>query len=363
MRLSIAELGEIPHERFVRFVQLCELLRYDGFYHADEKWTRDVWSRLAVVAMASRTLTIGTSVTDGVTRHPALGAQAAATLAEISGGRVNVVFGAGSHFETMPGYEVVRPAVAIRESIEIMRRMWAGERVTVDGEVMKFLGGKLDFSLDPALTPTIWVATRGVHVLRTAGEVADGVLMGSFATKWGVDYCKEHIATGLERAGRSWDDITLASWLYVTILDHEDDPVPEGIRRGVSHALWSSRAIIEPVLDEITDDLPDDFRRFMREAPHAWSPEVMAELRRLIPRGVIDALSIVGTADQVAARMEALASYGVQEIIMWPFPAGSGAGTTEGAAQDVEDFVVRFADDVMPRVRGHASRGSYQLVD
>ena len=52
-------------------------------------------------------MTIGTSVTDGVTRHPALTAQAAATLAEISGGRLNVIFGAGSHFETMPGYEVV----------------------------------------------------------------------------------------------------------------------------------------------------------------------------------------------------------------------------------------------------------------
>ena len=362
MRVSIAELGEIPHDRYVRFVQLCELLRFDGFYHADEKWTRDVWSRLTVAAMASRELTIGTAVTDGVTRHPALAAQAAATLAEISGGRVNVIFGAGSHFETMPGYEVVRPAVAIRESIEIMRRLWAGERVTVDGEVMKYLGGKLDFEVDPEHIPTIWVATRGVHVLRSAGEVADGVLMGSFATKWGVDYCKEHIAKGLAKSGRSWDDITLASWLYVTILDNEDDPIPDGIRRGVSHALWSSRAIIEPVLDEITDDLPDDFRTFMRDAPHQWTPEVMAELRRLIPRGVIDALSIVGTADQVAERLLTLQKLGVQEVVVWPFPAGSSARTTDGAA-DVEDFVVRFADDVMPRVRRHATRGTYTLVD
>ena len=99
----------------------------------------------------------------------------------------------------------------------------------------------------------------------------------------------------------------------------------------------------------------------MRDAPRAWSPEVMAELRRLIPRGVIDALSVVGTAEQVADRLVTLEGLGVQELVMWPFPAGSGAKSSEGA--DLEDFVVRFAADVMPRVRRHESRGAYTLVD
>jgi len=362
MRVSIAELGEMPHKRYVEFVKLCELLRYDGFYHADEKWTRDVWGRLGIAAMASERMTLGTSVTDGVTRHPALAAQAAATIAEATGGRLNLGFGAGSHFETLPGYDVVRPAVAIRESIEIMRKLWAGERVTYEGEVMRFLGGQLDFALDPALTPTIWVATRGVHVLRMSGEVADGVILGSFATKWGIDYGKREIEIGMQRAGRTWEDVTLASWLYVCILDDADDPVPEGIRRGVSHALWSSRAIIEPVIDEITDDVPDDFRAFLRDAPHHWSPEVMAELRRLIPRGLIDAMSVVGTAEQVAEKLLALEAMGIKEVIMWPFPTKAATRTTAGAG-DVEDFAIRFADQVMPKVARHDTRGVYQLVD
>ena len=53
MRVSIAELGEMPHERFMDFARLCELLRYDGFYHADEKWTRDVYVRLAMAGAAT----------------------------------------------------------------------------------------------------------------------------------------------------------------------------------------------------------------------------------------------------------------------------------------------------------------------
>ena len=251
MKFSIASLGEEPADRFVPFVQLCELLGFDAFCHSDEKWTRDVYVRLALAAAGTSRIGLGITVTDPVARHPALTAQATATLSEASGGRLRVVMGAGSHFETMPGFEVVRPAVAIREAIDLMRRLWAGERVTLDGDVIKFLGGKLDFDIPEHLRPSIWVASRGPKILAVGGAVADGVLIGSFATPSGVAWAKDQIAVGLERAGRTWDDIQLASWLYVSVLEHEDDPVPEGIRRGVSHALWSSREVVTGLLDGI----------------------------------------------------------------------------------------------------------------
>ncbi len=362
MKVSIAELGEMPHGRYLDFVRLCELLRFDGFYHADEKWTRDVWSRLGMAATVTSRIRLGPSVTDPVTRHPALTAQAAATLAEATQGRFHLMLGAGSHFETLPGFEVNRPAAAIREAIELCRRLWTGERVTYEGEIVRFLGGKLDFPLSPELTPKIWVATRGVQVLRMAGAVADGVLVGSFATDWGINYARAEIAKGLERSGRSWQDITLASWLYVCILPNADDPVPEGIRRGVSHALWSSRPIMEPLIDALAGEVPDEFRRFVREAPHEWSPEVLGELRRLIPRNLIDQMSVVGTAEQVTEKLLNLERLGVQEIVVWPFPHDAGVQTTADTS-DVEDFVVDFAQNVLPRVRRHESRGEYTLVD
>jgi 5,10-methylenetetrahydromethanopterin reductase len=354
VRFSIASLGEEPADRFIRFVQLCELLGFDSFCHADEKWTRDVYVRLAVAAAATTHIGLGITVTDPVTRHPALTAQAAATLSEASGGRLRVVMGAGSHFETMPGYEVVRPAVALRESIDLMRRLWAGERVTLDGDVVKFLGGTFDFTLAADLAPSVWVASRGPVILATGGAIADGVLIGSFATPAGIEWAKAQIARGLEKAGRSWDDIKLASWLYVSILEHEDDPVPDGIRRGVSHALWSSRDVVSKLLDGIDIQDGDEFRRYLRDAPHEWSPAVMAELRRLIPREVIDVLALVGTAEQISARLAGLEAVGIGECIAWPFPA-------DGV--DVEDFAVQLAHEVMPAVRGRTTRGAYRLVD
>ena len=98
----------------------------------------------------------------------------------------------------------------------------------------------------------------------------------------------------------------------------------------------------------------DEFRRFLREAPHEWSPEVMAELRRLIPREVIDVLALVGTKEQIAARLQALEAAGIAECIAWPFPP---------KGLDVEDFAVQLAHEVMPLVRPRAQRGDYRLVD
>jgi 5,10-methylenetetrahydromethanopterin reductase len=354
MRFSIASLGEEPADRYVPYVRLCEGLGFDSFCHADEKWTRDVYVRLGLAAGATSRIGLGITVTDPYTRHPALTAQATATLGEASGGRLRVFLGAGSHFETLPGYASVRPAVGIRETIELTRRLYAGERVTIDGEIVKFNAGTFDFDLAPEHRPELWVAGRGEHVLRMAGATADGVLIGSFATPEGIRWAKDNIEKGLQSAGRSWSDIRLASWLYVAVLEHEDDPVPDGVRRGVSHALWSSRAVVAPLLEGMALRDADEFRRFLREAPHEWSPEIMAELRRLIPRDAFDVLALVGTADQVVERLAALEAVGVGECIAWPFPPDG---------MDVEDYAIRLGNDVLPRVRGQRSRGDYRLVD
>ena len=354
MRFSIASLGEEPADRFVEYVRLCESLGFDSFCHADEKWTRDVYVRLALAGAGTSRIGLGITVTDPYTRHPALTAQATATLSEATGGRLRVFLGAGSHFETLPGYASVRPAVGIRESADLMRRLWAGERVTLDGEIVKFSNGTFDFEIPPELRPGLWIAGRGEHVLATAGAVADGVLIGSFATPAGIRWAKSNIERGLASAGRTWADIQLSSWLYVAVLEHPDDPVPDGVRRGVSHALWSSRAVVERLLDGVELRDADEFRTFLRDAPHEWSPAVMAELRRLIPRDVFDVLALVGTADEVAERLAALEAEGISECIAWPFPPDG---------MDVEDYAIKLGAELLPRVRGVRSRGEYRLVD
>jgi 5,10-methylenetetrahydromethanopterin reductase len=245
----------------------------------------------------------------------------------------------------LPGYGSPKPVAGLREAADLMQRLWRGETVSIDGEIVKFKDGALDWK--PAAIPQLYIASRGPQILKLAGTVADGVLIGSFATPPGIAYAKQHIWPGLQASRRDWKDIRLCSWIYLAVLEREDDPIPEGIKRGVSFAFWSSRKALSEMVDALAPDASDEFRTFIKEAPHEWSPPIMDELRRLIPRGVIDSLALVGTAPQVVGRLKALEAAGVQEIVIWPFP------TPE---QDMVDFIYKLAQDVLPHVSERAPR-------
>jgi 5,10-methylenetetrahydromethanopterin reductase len=341
MKLSIASLGAEPGPRYLEQVKLAERLGFHAFFHNDKKWARDLFSRLGAATQVTSRIGLGTSVIDPYTRHPALMAQATATLEELAPGRLRVVMGSGSHFETLPGYGNSKPVAALREATQLMRALWAGEKITVDGQVVKFKDGALDWK--PTSTPPLYIASRGPQILKLAGEIADGVLIGSFSTVPGIDYAKQHIWSGLEAAKRGWSDIRMCSWIYLSVLDRADEPVPEGIRRGVSFAFWSSRKVLSEMADELAPDVSDEFRKFIHEAPHEWSAEIMAELRRLLPRGVIDSLAVVGTAAQIVERLRKLESAGIQEVVIWPFPK---------PGQETEAFMEKLARDVLPHVAG-----------
>lgn len=339
MKLSIASLGAESCARFLSQVRLAETLGFHAFFHNDKKWAQDVYSRLGAATQVSSRIGLGISATDPYTRHPALTAQAAASIAEMAPGRFRVIIGSGSHFESLPMTEPVRPITALREAIGLMRRLWTGERVTLDGEVIKFRAGAMDAK--PTAVPQVYIASRGPKILKLAGEIADGAMIGSFATPAGIAYAKSHLEKGLKVAHRTWSNLPLLSWLYVTMLDKPDDPVPPGVLRGVSFAFWSSRNVLGTMIDEIAPDATPEFRAFVRDAPHEWSAPVMDELCRLMPRSVIDSLAVVGTSDQIAARFAALEQAGIGEVVIWPFPA---------AGQSTEQFIEHLATLVMPNV-------------
>jgi 5,10-methylenetetrahydromethanopterin reductase len=339
MKLSIASLGAEPCSQYLENAKLAELLGLHGYFHNDKKWARDVFVRLGAATQVTSRIGLGTSVVDPYTRHAALLAQATATLAELAPDRLRVIMGSGSHFETLPGYGNPKPVAALREASELMRGLWRGEKMTLDGEIVKFKEGTLDWK--PTSIPQLYIASRGPQILKLAGEIADGVLIGSFATPPGIAYAKQYIETGLRAAERDWKDIRVCAWIYLSILDHEDDPIPEGVNRGVSFAFWSSRKVMTEMADRLAPDITDAFRAFLRDTPHDWSPNIMAELRRLIPRGLIDSLALVGTAEQIVERLRGLEAAGIQEIVAWPFPA---------AGQTTADLMVRLAKDVLPHV-------------
>ena len=147
IRMSVLNLGRYPPSRLVDLARLQEDCGYETFWYTDERFFREVYTGLTLVALHTQRIQVGTMVTDPYTRHPALTATALASLDEIAAGRVILGLGAGvSGFAEM---QIVRrrPVQAMRETVAIVQGLLRGETVSVQGEVIK--GGS-----DNAAAPT-----------------------------------------------------------------------------------------------------------------------------------------------------------------------------------------------------------------
>jgi len=119
MRTGVLVYGDDPPNRLLELAGLAEDLGYDCFWHADEKFHRDPFVGLSLLAANTRRLQLGVCVTEPYARHPALIAMAIASLAELAPGRMVLGLGAGG--SGFPAMGVVRehPSTALREAVGI----------------------------------------------------------------------------------------------------------------------------------------------------------------------------------------------------------------------------------------------------
>ena len=333
IHLGLGILQWHPPEKLIRLVQLAESLGYEHFWHGNEKFYRDPWIGLAVAAMHSRRLTLGTFIQDPYTLHPALTAVAIATLDELSGGRAVLLMGAGGGGGQPLAYERRKPAIAIREAVQVIRGMWSGERVTVEGEIIRFLGGRLHFPARKDIP--IYVASRGNLVLQTAGEVADGVMIATYATPQGVQHALERIDRGLARSGRTRREIKLFSRIDACI-DADRQAARQAVRKMVAGLLTTSypdMGFVRAVGLELSPELQGVLAKKNREYSH--------EKAYLVPDEVVDAFTWTGTPEDVARQIAAVARLGIPNITVLFHPP-------EG--KDELEMIRLLATEVKPMV-------------
>ncbi|HXQ20921.1 MAG TPA: TIGR03560 family F420-dependent LLM class oxidoreductase [Candidatus Acidoferrales bacterium] len=115
---------------------------YDHFYHfpyPDNITVLEPWTLMSVLAGATSTIRFGTMVLCHGYRPPALLAKMAATLDVLSGGRLEIGYGAGWHAEEFAGYGYDFPPIATRirqmeEGLTVMKRLWTDGRATFQGK-------------------------------------------------------------------------------------------------------------------------------------------------------------------------------------------------------------------------------------
>ncbi len=188
----------------------------------------ECWTTLASLARDTGKLRLGPMVTAQSYRNPALLANVAATLDNISGGRL--YFGIGAGWKEVEyrayGYPFPRPAVRIRqleETIEIAKRMWTEERATFRG---RHYGVEEALCYPkPVQKPRIpiWVGGTGDLTLGVAARHADAV---NFAWTLPPDRFEERLGALRDRCdgiGRDYGEIRKSAGLMITMAETEGE--------------------------------------------------------------------------------------------------------------------------------------------
>lgn len=333
---AISSINDVQHLR--EAAKVCEDGGLASFWVADQRWMRDVYVSLTDLAARTKRVLLGTRVTDPFIRHPALTAVAVATLDEASDGRAVLGIGAGGSGFRQLGLKRSRPALAVREAIQVIRRLWKGEDFEFHGEIVQWNRGALEFRCRPDIP--IVIAARGPYLLELSGELADGAIVASGVSSGGVDWARERIAKGERKAGRAPGSTELLHMTYISIDDR-----PELARQTVKRALVGTVVGSHPTYDFLKAnglEIPADLFAYL-DSGQQDPPHVI----ELIPDAFVDTLAIAGTVDQCTDQLQSLLDVGIQHPLLAPIPHVEGG--------EVE-LLRACVDRIIPRLKVASAR-------
>jgi alkanesulfonate monooxygenase SsuD/methylene tetrahydromethanopterin reductase-like flavin-dependent oxidoreductase (luciferase family) len=146
--------------------------------HPYQKRFVDTWTLLSMIAATTSRIGLFPDVANLPLRPPAVMAKAAASIDVLSGGRFELGLGAGSFWDAIEAYGGPRRSPgaalgALAEAIEVIRKVWSGERnLRFDGQHYRLRGAHS--GPVPAHPIGIWLGVLGPRALKLAGRAADG---------------------------------------------------------------------------------------------------------------------------------------------------------------------------------------------
>jgi 5,10-methylenetetrahydromethanopterin reductase len=258
----------------------------------------DAVTTLAMFAGTTRRVLLGTGVMPVFSRPPLVIAQTAATLDDLSGGRFVLGLGAGAKFPTERwfGARWSDPFARLEATAAAIRAVTAGQEVD---------GFRLGFPPNRPRLP-VMLAALNPRMLAFAGRLGDGVLLNWLPLD-AVPDAVAQVRQAATEAGRDPAAVVVACYVRACVGDLGQlagDLRPQVLTylQSPAYAAMLRRSGITDV-DRVAAAGPD-------------------ERTGLVSDRTIDALVATGTADQLAARLEAYRQAGVDLPVLYPLPAG-----------------------------------------
>jgi coenzyme F420-dependent glucose-6-phosphate dehydrogenase len=225
---------QFPPTELLRYGVVAEECGFDSVFVSDhlQPWRHDgghapfAMSWLGALGARTERITIGTSVLTPTFRyHPAIVAQAFATLGCLFPGRVVLGMGTGESMNEVPlGIEWPEGKerfARFREAVRLIRELWDGERVSFDGEYYRT--DKATVYDRPDQPVPIYLAGSGPAATRYAGRQGDGYITTSGKDpSLYTDTLLPAVREGAEKAGRAITDLDLMIEVKVSF-DHDRD--------------------------------------------------------------------------------------------------------------------------------------------
>jgi F420-dependent oxidoreductase-like protein len=313
LRVGISALPYGPDA--VELVRQAERLGVHSVWTA-EFWAGDAFTPLAFLAAQTSTIRLGTGIAQLGARTPAMLAMTAQSLQQLSGGRCLLGIGASGP-QVMEGWHGIaydRPVRRTRETIEIVRAITAGERVSYSGELYRLPRpggeGRAIRSLMPPGHLPIYVASLGPANLRLTGELADGWIGTGFLPE-SADVFLDPLREGARSVGRTLDDLDLTVAVGV---EFTDDVEAAGRRHADGYAFT-----IGAMGSATTNFYNDAFERLgfgddVRAVQRLWLDGDREAARRRVPTALGLGTNLVGIDEHIRARLRLYRDAGITTL-------------------------------------------------
>ncbi len=302
--LGIYFQDDYPLAETIELVRYAERRGLTSAWQSETRLARESTAAVAAFLATTDAIRVGTGVLNPWTRNPVTLACTFSTLDEIGPGRA--MLGIGAWYEpvaTKVGVKRERSLRAMRETVEVVRALLAGETVTYHGDFVTVDGVALDWTGDAARPRDvpIYIGATGPRMMELAGEIADGVLLNYLVPAVYNDDALERLAVGAARAGRTLDDIDRPQLILCSVDGDRDRALTHAKRmlahylRQAPHVAVMSRAPAE-LVERIGETVswPPSAQEIERAAhliPDDWAQTITAsgtpeEARRAVARYV-----------------------------------------------------------------------------
>ena len=310
-RKGLFIVGDYNCQEYTEYAKHAEQTGYDSVWLAEDLGFRDGIVPLTALSVSTSRIKLGTGILPIGYRNPALTAMTAATLDELSCGRLILGLGIGApRFLAALGIDSSNSIDELREYIQILRLILKGENVRFSGQFYNLTDVKLAFKPPNHKIP-IYLAARRKRMLKLAGEIADGVFLSDgFCSENYIRWAQENVNRGLRKKDRDERDVDFTCAIFLSAsVDHAQ--AKENVKPSVLRVL--SRGYLDPFLEMWGLTVAD-----VTPSRDAWIRGNVDEACKKTPDALIDGSAIYGTPDECRKKIERLRVAGVEMPVIRP---------------------------------------------